>query len=414
MSKPTREDIGRARALLVPRTARQERFFPSVTPDDPFVYFVWEADPTPEHRQALAALARRVTRIGHSSSVVRCAVVDAAPEPNWYPDSEHGDVTLRVVGPGQFARLEAEFQRHQETEPRILPCRFQLYREGPQRSEGAMPKSVFGGEWIVLRRVGGPRVPSVRAVDVAQAFRGALMKHARQPVPEILSGHDEDGNPSTQPHAAFVPLPFVGHQRADGALLGVAVIVPTTASNDDRQEILRAIARWQDSERVEDEENPTLRLLLGSAGTLEIEQVVPGTTVPATLRDSTWSRPSRSWLSVTPVALDRNPGDLYSDDVVKAEAAYAEAADILARSCERIGLPRPERVDVLPSATLPGTEKARRFPPFPFDAAKGRRVKVHAHLRFGEAVTGPVILGAGRYLGLGLFRPVRVGSENDD
>jgi len=410
MHNPTSQDFTRARALGVPRTARQERYFPSVTPDEPLVYLIWKSDPTPENREALSQLVRRVIRIGHSSSVVRCTLVDAAPEPNWFPDDEHGDMTFRVVGPGQLERLGKEFERHQETEPRILPCRYQRYRQGAKQLDTAVTGSVFGLRWIVFRRVGGPRLPLSRTADVAQALRGALMKNANQPVPEILSGHDQDRKPSQRPHVAFVPLPSVGHRHSDGAILGVALIVPSTATDEERRSVLQAVDRWEKSRRrEEDEENPTLDLQLGSAGVLEIEKLPWDVPASSTLEVATWSRPSRSWISVTPVALDRNPGDLYANDVAKAEAAYADAAESLALSCERIGLPRPERVDVLPSTTLPGTMKARQFPPFPKEAAKGRRVQVHAYLEFKDPVEGPVLLGAGRYLGLGLFRPCSEG-----
>ncbi|MEJ2436412.1 MAG: hypothetical protein P8Y53_25990, partial [Pseudolabrys sp.] len=35
-------------------------------------------------------------------------------------------------------------------------------------------ESVFGRDWIVCRRIGGPRLPVTRGVAVAQALRGAL------------------------------------------------------------------------------------------------------------------------------------------------------------------------------------------------------------------------------------------------
>ena len=35
-----------------------------------------------------------------------------------------------------------------------------------------------------------------------------------------------------------------------------------------------------------------------------------------------------------------------------------------------------------------------------------QRVLVHATLAFGAPVRGPILLSAGRYFGLGLFRPL--------
>jgi len=74
--------------------------------------------------------------------------------------------------------------------------------------------------------------------------------------------------------------------------------------------------------------------------------------------------------------------------------------------CLRIGLPAPAAVTVLPSAPLPGSSKARHFPPFPGSEGRVQRVLTHAALQFEEPVAGPILLGAGRYVGLGLMRPL--------
>ena len=109
------------------------------------------------------------------------------------------------------------------------------------------------------------------------------------------------------------------------------------------------------------------------------------------------------------MALDRNPGDLGHADAGKREAAFRAAAESIAQACKNVGLPLPEAVTVLPSGTWAGGAKAAHFPAFPPGPGKVRRVKVHAHIQFGKSVLGPVILGAGRFQGLGLFRPVRQG-----
>lgn len=405
VESPKAEELGRARAISPSTRTRQGRFFPSVTLEKPVVHLLWQTQVPPEHRKALADLARRIVRIGHSSSFVRCSVHDDGPEPNWIPDDLNGDTLLRVVGPGQLASLETEFARHRETEPRILPCRFKLYRQGEDIGAPALHHSVFGEEWLIFRRIAGPRLPATTTSQVASALRGALMSHCVQPPPLSLSGHAENGGPAQGAHVAFVPLPFVGHRHADGSILGIAAIFPRSIPESEREAVYRAVAAWEAEHRSEDEEAPPVPLNLGHAGRLELERIAWGAPQQATLHPATWCRASCSWLSVTPVALDRNPGNLYSHDPAKAAAAFREASETVATACTNIGLPRPEYVEVLPSGTLSGTIKARRFPPFPFDPKKTQRVQVHAFLRFGEPVRGPVLLGAGRYAGLGLFRP---------
>jgi CRISPR-associated protein Csb2 len=399
-----------ARRLLPEHRGKQPRTFPSVAPDDPVVWLVWDAD-CPDHvRRALAGLAARVVRIGHSSSLVACHVTDAAPDGGgWEPDPD-GPLVLRVPGEGQLDALDAEFARHQGVEPRVLPCRFARYRTTARRPAAPIACSVFADDgWVVFRRVDGPRLPITRAVDVARALRGSLLVDRGGPVPPVVTGHADDGRPAERPHVAFVALPDVGHEHATGHLLGVAMVLPRELTSDERRAALATVGRWEQFRREElddaELETPPLPLHLGRAGTWAIERVAWGA-APKGLREATWTGAARNWVTVTPIALDRNPGDLASRDVSEAEAACREAEESIAVACTRIGLPRPARVTIAPRSPLVGTEKAWRFPPFPPQEGRTRRVKVHAVLAFATPVTGPVLVGAGRYAGLGLCRPV--------
>lgn len=410
----SRADERRAVQVFVPvndvaaapeRRTRQPRYFPSVTPHDPVVHFLWAAELPPSHRHALETLLSRMTRLGHSSSLVSCLLAAEAPSPNLVPDPA-GEEILRTVAPGQVAALEREQAQHRGIEPRVLPGTFTRYRwlDG-ETMQPELPHSYFSADWIVLQRVGGPRLPSTCAVEVATAVRGALQKHADQPPSRMISGHEPTGAAIAGPHLAILPLPFVGHRHADGALLGVALVLPRDLELEDRKAVLRAVGRWEAAQRVEDEETPTLRVQLGSLGELELERIAWGEPDKSSLRPSTWCGPACAWMSVTPIALDRNPGDLFARDRAKAEAAFREAAAIAAAACTNIGLPLPAEVTILPSVTLPGTAKARAFPPFPAQEGRIRRVKVHSVVRFSELVAGPIVLGAGRFFGLGLMRP---------
>lgn len=72
----------------------------------------------------------------------------------------------------------------------------------------------------------------------------------------------------------------------------------------------------------------------------------------------------------------------------------------------RIGLPAPIEVDVALSCMLSGTATPRAYPRVASGVRKLERVLVHVRLRFAERVRGPILLGAGRYQGLGLCLPV--------
>jgi CRISPR-associated protein Csb2 len=236
-------------------------------------------------------------------------------------------------------------------------------------------------------------------------IRKAILSFAETPIPEGISGHRPDGASSERPHLAIVPLPAVGHQHADGALLGVALILPRDVTESDQKVLFRAINRWETTQRTEYEETPRLPVHLGTSGTLMLTRMGE-LAEQRTLQPFTWCRPARYWVSATPIALDHNPGDLRSRDPGKLARAIREAEEGLRAGCNYIGLPSPDRVEVLPSPSLSGAAKARDFPPYLRGQGRLQRVLTHAAIVFAEPVAGPILLGAGRYVGLGLMRPM--------
>jgi CRISPR-associated protein Csb2 len=419
-TKVSGAEVVAAAQLFPERRLRQPRTFPSVAPAVPTVAFVWpDAAPEATQELALGRLLARLVRLGHSSSFVHARIIDsvgvAAIErrtTRFVPDSDDGSLMLRWVGKGQADRLIREFARHRETEPRVLPAMFVRYRQGVRPPREPSESSLFGEDWIVFARVGGARLPSTATVGVARQLRRALMSVAPQPVSELLSGHGVDGAAGNSPHLAIVPLPFAGSKHADGAILGVGLVFPRDAKVHDRLAVLRAVGNFEATQPVPDaDEAAVVALHLGTAGDLGLQRVVWGEHDSSSLRPDTWSRASCRWASTTPVALDRNPGDLHDPDPSKRRAAFEAAAEIVAHAVRRIGLPTPVELDVVRSCVLPGTAKPQTFPRFPVDSARAQRVLVHVRVVFGAPVRGPILLGAGRYHGLGLLRPLDGGDE---
>lgn len=397
-----------ALALLPQHRGKQPRTLPSVTPEEPRVRYVWpDAEPDEVVRSALSELVRRLVRLGHSSSLVSCRVVDGVQDPAglevWFPcmesDEGTGVETLRTVEPGQLAHLEHAYVRHRGVEPRVLPARHHPYRRGMPTAAPEQDASVFG-EWLVLREIAGEDsqrlgLAATRTEDITRALRGALLHHADDPPPAVLTGHAPDGGRLEQPHVAFLALPDVGSSHAQGRVLGVAIVMPRTIDAEARRAMLRAVGQW---------ERNKLHLTMGRAGRMWLERVVERDS-RSTLDSRTWTRASRRWASVTPVALDENPGDLSSRDPQVAAEAAEKAEQVVARACERIGLPAPAWVQVMRRSLFDAAPAARRFTPFPRKEGALRRVCVHVEILFTRPVSGPVLLGAGRYFGLGLCRP---------
>lgn len=269
----------------------------------------------------------------------------------------------------------------------------------------APSRCVFGDDPIVLARVDGPRLPITSVAGLARQLRRALMSFADQPVAEIISGHQADGAAAETPHLAVVPLPAVTGLHPNGALLGIALVLPREVDEAARAAVMRAIARFEDRHRTDAEEGSPIPVWLGHAGTLVLQRAVRGAGRHDALRPATWIGPARRWASATPIALDRNPGDLGHADPERRRTALEAATACVIDAVRRIGLPAPVEVEVLRSCALPGTAEARHYPRFPVGPRRPQRVLVHARLRFGAPVSGPVLVGAGRYHGLGLLLP---------
>jgi CRISPR-associated protein Csb2 len=398
---PSDKALKTAIALLPERRTRQVRTFPVVIPETPTFAFLWRDADAIEHRGALERLCARVTRLGHSSSLVRCKVVDRDISPTLIPIDE-GDTTLRVIGAGQLERLERAFAHHQGVESRVLPARPQRYSSSSKIViPTAHARSVFSTDWVIFERVGGSRPVSSRSTDLARALRGALLEqHANEGLPATLSGHTESA-PTPQPHVAFVPLPFIGHEHADSAIMGCALVLPRQLPTSDRETLLRLVAKW---EKERSDERGTLTLAGGTLPPFRVRRV--DVSAKRSLSPEVWCRASTRFITATPIALDKNPGNLRSNQGGTARKAALEAQRSISDACLRIVGVRPVSVEVSLAPLLPGAQHVRDFLPWPGRPGRTPRVRVHADIRFEECVRGPLLLGAGRYFGLGLCLPV--------
>jgi CRISPR-associated protein Csb2 len=416
VASPKAAQLAEAQALFPDGRGKQPRTFPSITPPTPRVRYLWsDAEVPSDVEQGLTRLTSRLVRLGHSSTLVSSRLSREPAKATYVVDESHGELTLRWVARGQLARLQEAYARHQEVEPRVMPATFVSYREAEDRPSSPVPFSCFSPDFIVFARVGGPRFPTTSTAGLSRQFSRALQSVAPGPIPEIISGHMPDGSPSQRPHLAILALPFVGHEHADGGVRGMALVLPRDVSPDERRAVMTAIARLEENARRlsgSEEDPPPVPLHLGDSGTLELQRLAWSDGGMAALRASTWTHPAREWVTATPIALDANPGDLHDENPDRRARAFAEAEASVARSVEHLGLPTPIEIEVSRSVLLSGTAKPRAFPRFPVSRERPQRVLVHARIAFATAVRGPVVLGAGRYLGLGLCRPISGGRDH--
>ena len=373
---------------------RQPRRFPVAHLEDPVMAMVWGLGPEPKVLAALDRLARDVGYLGHSASLVRCRFLS-----NGAPAPKHAAAPARrQVYPGRLQELIRAHRRN-PARPVILPGDAVVPEPPP-----APPPRDAG--WLVLEEIGGV-VPDIRAAAlVGRTLRRTLMSGYRRigmadEIPAFVSGHEPDGTLLRAPHLGIVPMAFAGYPHADGRLFGFA-LVPTaqTALRDvpGLRTAFEAIAPYDHgSERrvVELKYLPQRKpLLLSPAGAASKRSLEPGP----------YLQPARVWASLTPIVLDRH---LKRYDEAKIR-------ELIARSCTNIGLPRPDpgRIQVGKHSAVEGAPPAwprSDAPPWTRWRVPGplaSRSLTHAVIDFGTAVAGPVMLGAGRYFGLGLCRPL--------
>ena len=289
------------------------------------------------------------------------------------------------------ARLGDRFPDGEPVSLRPVPGRWQGYDSPPKDKTPEAPGSVFDPQLIVLG-IKGKRVSLPATLKLTAALRGLLMKECpEQPPPEWFSGHRPNGTPTADPHLALTPLPFVGAEHADGRIMGLALVLPTGLDQQEAGHCLEPFLR--DSATGLPREHP---LFDGQWFECAIE-LETRERPPRNLDPDTWTRESCVWASVTPVVLNR-----HFDGKDKWERAAESVKDM----CGHIGLPRPREVLLHPVSLVEGVPHAREYPQLVRKNGGGRRSHNHAVIVFDEPVRGPVIVGAGRFRGYGLCRPM--------
>ncbi|WP_420440327.1 type I-G CRISPR-associated protein Csb2 [Candidatus Palauibacter sp.] len=402
--------VNSAVAMFPDGRGKQERAFPSVSPEVPRVTYVWNAYPSDGVEAGLDRLLARVTRLGHSSSLVSCRITKEPPNPTYLFTADGAGTSMRAVRAGQLTALESLHLRHQQVRPRSLPYVAVRYRSAEVTEEEPISTPNTVGEWVVFEFHPTSRAyPSSRTVELAAAMRREILSRVDRPPPEDVCGVRDDGTPTSMPHMAIIPIPYIAFEHADGRLLGMAVSLPDAMAETAQDAIYRAIGRWERAaSRSAEISAPPLSLTLGSEQRLGLRRVA-GPADLTSLRPNVWRKPSRRWVSATPIALPRHPGSLSRGNAAVRREAWARAEAAVRLACTHVGLPAPVVAKMSLSPFIRGARKVAHFPAFRQGGRDGKPVRrqlVHAELLFADPVRGPLTLGSGRFAGLGLMRPL--------
>jgi len=350
---------------------RQPRCFPnSVIMDDPELHYCWQEDPEPEMLDVLDNISFGVTHVGtsHSMAVLKLYPGQISDNPSLLPH-QNGNRFLRTPKTGRLKELDAVFQQSLGVRRPTPTCEYLAAYRSSQSPQTVQTKPAF-----LTLRISGTMHGADTAVYLGRAVRRAVMSVLGDNAPPAVHGH------MGQNHMGWIPLPDVGHKHATGRIVGIGFIMPEKLGDQEKKEILTGISRVQD-----------VRLPDGRISHLQSTE--PGERLPIALRQSTWTRLSDTWATVTPVVLDRPPKKPRQDKIIKA----------LFQSMAFAGYPEPADIQFSTFSAFKGAPPAFEVP--------ADKPRYHAIVKFKEPVNGPVIAGRLRYFGIGLFRPISTTEE---
>lgn len=357
------------------QSGRVLRRFPTSIPGEDPVWFLWDEEDT-RHRPSIERLCREVQYLGSSRSPVCCDLMEDAPvKPTLEPGSGERLASLRVALPGFTDGLLSG--RHAHPAPTFGVLAPYRRTSEPIAIDPPIPSGPFAD--LVVRAFDQSFPYTVlHAPMITRAFREAVLSRAGDAAPAILHGHD------CNPHVAFLPLANVGHPHASGQIVGVAAAIPRRASDKERAQIIAAV------DAVTELRN------LGVGGSWRLRATRERTM--RSLAPSRWIGPARRWQTVTPVILDRHPKS-------RRDEAFERA---LRDTFAHAGLPHPP-------ARLDWSEIPWQAAAVPAPAYQGHSLpeglRIHVEAIFEQPLRGPLLVGRGRYFGVGLLAPV--GSDDD-
>jgi len=400
---------------------KQPRTFPTMLPTHPRVSYVFDTEAV--DASALNSVLSRVTRVGHSSSPVAAhieqvgAVASDAGREVWHPNPGRASADsrqLRVPLPDQRARLDELVQKEANKSGRTMPYQVITYGRGPQIAvHGHTDRS--HGRWLSFAfeadpgRTAARRPPASAVVAYTEALRNALAQRANGS--PALTGK-EGGKPAQRAHAAFLGLPFVGHQHADGLLRSLTMLLPNDTPEEELAPIWSALAAWE-QESLDADGTRVLRVPLGQQ-VFRLRRIVDPAVELKTVRPERWSAPvATTWHTVTPIALGGSCPPFRHPKPAEGSAARRKAVRLIQKAAARTVVapaghtlqPEDVLVELSFSPIVPGSPNTARFPKYQRPGHPHPRRLVHATLRFPFPLRGPLVLGSGRHLGLGLCLP---------
>lgn len=380
--------------------------FDATTP----LLYCWVVDAAGEETAALCEIAKRLHRLGWGVDMAwaEAAVVDAKEAEERI--ARHAGIVYR---PSRVAATVRDMLCPRHGSTRSLTSRFEGMRARFQRgSSNRAPKTVFVQPRKPLFEKVAYSAPPRRAVfelrmaDAPGDFSARRLRDAASLVAEVrdhcgekltsaapeltkdvnryLFGRDA-GERDKEARVRIVAIPSVGHPDVDMNIRRIAVYAPQACPLpfDDLVWAFAQVACIDgdgviasELQRADD---------AGMVGRFESS--------------------GRRWRSVTPLALSaaRRRRARQAEGARERAACEAHAAAAARQALRHEGVRAPA-VEVRVQQE-PFDRKGARAEAFAPNTRFSRDILWHAAIEFAEPVKGPLLLGDGRYLGLGLMRP---------
>lgn len=363
---------------------RNQRAMVTFNPIHPSVYYIWNDQDIDQHWGAIGKILSYFSYLGSAKSFARAKLILEMPQlPDGYttitPD-ENGSISTSIYYDGRLGDLDIQHKTGRMA--RRIMARYSKV-EPPSKTHPGLFKSFF------TYKIEGNRLLSVLSAEIANSFRSSLMQLASLDGVKLscLLAKDNRSN-----HLAYVPLIYAGSDWSDGLISGCGVGVPHDITVDEEMILGRLLNR------------------LTSISLRGESRSVAQTTAKAdrsfTLTPSRWSRPSRSWATVTPMEFRWPKGRL--NDLSLSRDQLIDLGNQVRQFCEWSSLPTPTQIDFDPQPWFRGSTLAQKF--ISSNHLKGRQsgYMSHVKLMFDSPVRGPLVLGRGANFGIGVFSPIEI------
>lgn len=376
---------------------RQDRLaskvaWPHVLLDGRTIHFAWpiedggtaraRAEVLCREARSLLALGWGIDQVAGNGLILTDRELAALPGERWRGWSTHrpGAQTWRVPTDGSLAELEEvhqSFLRRIEGKKYYPPTKVSRFDVVNYTSASTPPPRSYA----VFELAEGFAFRPESAAAIAAMLRSLTYAYASADTHAFPQGAESYvvGRITKQEENlarfSYLPLPTIGHEHADGMIRRVLIAEPVGTEG--------LHARWARGRL----RNATLRDGSGGDCGMLLDPWRPRSC--SILRR--YCGTEKTWCSVTPVIL---PG---SDD-----RRHGKAEKLILVAIDHAGIPISE-IECLALRKVPFWRGARHAERYRVPEYLRRYGRWHLHLVFKKAMSGPVAIGAGRHVGLGLL-----------